>query len=340
MSKSDMPMPDSEIISPFPRIYPTQWYSTPALALETPALRVITVPTMGAKIVSIFDRIVGHEWLLPPKNGYFQPVDYGAAFVEQDMSGWDEMFPTIDRCMYPARGAYFGTELPDHGEVWSLAWTYDESITDAIRLSVLGRALPYMLSRTIRITDERTLLLSYEVINTGTEPFSALWVAHPQLAVDKATQIVLPSSVMQVINVLPSQELPVIGQLCNWAVTTTPTGEQLQLDRVRSASEHKHRKVYLPPDHPVQWAGLQQHERRGWLRFLWNTAEVRYLGIWVDEGSFNSVMAVALEPSTGFYDSLARAWKNNRAMYLLPNIPCRWSLALELGAGSIPGNFF
>lgn len=333
-------MSDQEVVSLLPRIYPTQWFSMPALVLESPALRVITVPAMGAKIVSIFDRIVGREWLLPPKNGAFQPVAYGASFVEQDMSGWDEMFPTIDRCVYPVEGAFFGAELPDHGEVWSLAWNYDESVPDAIRLSVPGRALSYMLSRTIRFADQRTLRLSYEIVNTGDEPLSVLWAAHPQFVADEATRIVLPASVTEVISVLPTEELPVLGQHCDWAVTMTQAGEQLQLDRVRSTSRRKHRKVYVQPDQPAHWVGLQQGDNGVWLRLLWDMSEISYLGIWVDEGSYNPALTIALEPSTGFYDSLVRAWQNNRAMHLLPNIPYRWTLNLELGGGKFPEGDF
>ncbi|MCC6805445.1 MAG: hypothetical protein IT319_21375 [Anaerolineae bacterium] len=328
-------MPDQEVVGFSSRVYQTQWYSIPALTLETPALRVTTVPMIGAKIVSVFDRIAGREWLLPSNDGRFQPVAYAASFVEQDMSGWDEMFPTIERCVYPVEGAYFGAELPDHGEVWALAWKHDENIMDGVCLRVSGRVLPYTLSRTLRVVGERTLRLSYEVVNTGDEPLVALWATHPQFNVDDTTRIVLPDTVQHVINVLPTEELPATGQLCAWATTTTPAGERLQLDRIGSASGHKHRKLYLPPEQPVSWAGLQQSGDGAWLRLSWDTNAVPYLGVWVDEGAFNSAATAALEPSTGYYDSLTRAWQNNRVVRLIPNSMCRWSLDLELGSGQI-----
>lgn len=313
-----------------------EWFTMPALALETPALRVITVPAVGAKIVSIFDRIAGREWLLPPNKGLFRPVAYGASFLEQDMSGWDEMFPTIDRCIYPVEGAYLGVELPDHGEAWSQAWAHDENTADAICLSVAGRALPYTLSRTIRIIDWQTLRLSYAAVNTGTEPLGALWAAHPQFAADETTRILLPTSVKQVVSVQPTEELPVIGQFYDWAEIKAHDGQALRLDRIRSADTGKHRKVYLPPEHPVRWAGLQQGDDGAWLRLSWDADAVPYLGIWVDEGSLNPAPTAALEPSTGYYDSLTRAWQNQRVMILPPGVPYRWSLDLELGNGQFP----
>ncbi|MFN8447666.1 MAG: hypothetical protein U0521_03485 [Anaerolineae bacterium] len=119
-----------------------------------------------------------------------------------------------------------------------------------------GRALPYTLSRTIHSVDERTLRLSYEVVNTGSEPLSVLWTAHPQFAADDATRIVLPAEVTQVVSVQPTPELPVMEQRCEWAITTTPAGEPLPLDRVRPASARRHRKVYLPPEQPVCVGGV------------------------------------------------------------------------------------
>ena len=48
-----------------------------------------------------------HEWLLGPADCPFRPVPYGASFVDQDMSGWDEMFPHRGVSI-PRRGAVCG----------------------------------------------------------------------------------------------------------------------------------------------------------------------------------------------------------------------------------------
>ncbi|MEP0761720.1 MAG: DUF5107 domain-containing protein, partial [Chloroflexota bacterium] len=74
---------------------PSEWRGQPAWTLESARLRVVTTPGVGAKIVSIYDKAAGHEWLVAPADRPFGPLAYGAVFTEQDMSGWDEMFPTI-----------------------------------------------------------------------------------------------------------------------------------------------------------------------------------------------------------------------------------------------------
>ena len=94
------------------------WHGFTGYVLENNALRVVIVPALGAKIVSLVDKVAGHEWLAPPTN----PVrarDYGDSFIAHDLAGWDEMFPTIVACPSPHDPAVM---LPDHGEVWALAW--------------------------------------------------------------------------------------------------------------------------------------------------------------------------------------------------------------------------
>ena len=76
------------------RISKTVWHNFPACALENEALRVVIVPDLGAKIVSLYDKTHQREWLVPPIRPVRQTA-YGDDFVSQDMCGWDEMMPTI-----------------------------------------------------------------------------------------------------------------------------------------------------------------------------------------------------------------------------------------------------
>lgn len=308
------------------------WLGQPACTIETSCLRLTTVPGMGAKIVSIFDKEMGYEWLLPPVNRPFQPVSYSAVFTDQDMSGWDEMFPTINACAYPD-GCYAGVLLPDHGEVWPLAWDVEEADGSALRLSVCGVALPYRLIRTIRPMDARMIRLEYEVVNTGTEAFAGLWAGHPQFKIDAETRIIFPPQVQSIIMVMQTADWGEIGAEYSWPAAVNRHGQSVSLDCAQSPDRHKYHKFYLPPEHRVSWAALRQGAH--WLRLSWNPEQVPYLGVWVDEGSFNSVSTIALEPSTGFYDDLSLAWKNQRVMHLRPSVPLRWHIDIECGAGDL-----
>jgi galactose mutarotase-like enzyme len=322
-------------MNPETRTYNTTWLGQPAVVLETTALRFVIVPGMGAKIVSLFDKHTGRQWLLPPINRSFEPVAYSASFVDQDMSGWDEMFPTIDACQYPVEGKYKDTMLPDHGEVWALPWHIESMTNDAIRLFVEGRALRYRLTRTLRVLAESRVRLEFEVINIGIEPLIALWAAHPQFQVDKDTRIRLPASVDRVVNVHASQDWGEVNRSYPWSEAESQNGQIIRLERIGSADLHKCRKFYLPHDYRVTWAALQQRDNGEWIRLSWDSEHVPYLGIWVDEGTYNAAPTAALEPATGFYDKLDVAWQNNRVMHLPPNEPVHWYLDIEIGSGAL-----
>ena len=165
------------------------WHGQDAFVQENDTIRLVTVPDLGAKIVSLFDKRSRREWLVGPGERALAKVPYGASFVDQDMSGWDEMFPTIVACAYPAPGAWVGTQLPDHGEVWPLSWVLEPSDPDTLKLGVEGKALPYRLARTLSFASSNILEMAYELQNLGDERMPYLWSAHPQFVCDDEAEI-------------------------------------------------------------------------------------------------------------------------------------------------------
>jgi len=320
---------------PMSTIDTTEWYGQPAYVIETSAIRVVTTPAIGAKIVSIIDKKANHEWLLPPFNRPFVPLNYGASFVAQDMSGWDEMLPTIDSCNYPVPGAFEGIQLPDHGEVWSLPWDVTGIQADELTVAVTGRALPLRMTRTMRVVNVQTIRFEYDVLNTGNEEMVMLWAAHPQFKIDTKTRIILPPEVSTVINVVETDDWGVIGRLYDWPQTQTQKGQLFDLDRIKDSDLHKYRKFYLSPKQSVGWAALAQSSAGHWLRLNWDAARIPYLGIWVDQAAIGDRSTIAIEPSTGFYDHLARAWENQRITRLLPMQRYLWYLDVTVGMGPL-----
>ncbi len=78
----------------------------PALQLDDDAVRLTVIPGWGGKVVEIFDRRRGREWLF--ENPAFShercaaclPA-YGADYMGQfDLGGFDECFPTVGQCFY------------------------------------------------------------------------------------------------------------------------------------------------------------------------------------------------------------------------------------------------
>ena len=316
---------------------PTSWHGQEAWTIESEILRTVIVPDMGAKIVSLFDKRSQQEWLAGPGQRPFHKVPYGAIFVDQDMSGWDEMIPTIVACEYPASGAYFGAPIPDHGEVWPLTWTVETAGHDSVRHSVMGRALPYRLTRTLSYTVADTLLMVYELENLGQERQPFLWAAHPQFTCGDAATILLPPSVSEVINVLPPEwgwgepETRV-----NWPEAQNDAGKQMRIDKTGPASRKQASKFFAPPEVTVGWAGMLRQPQHDWLRIDWDAQVAPYLGIWIDEGAINHETVLAFEPMTGFYDSLALAWEKKLVRTIEPDETQTWWVRVRVGTGEQP----
>lgn len=305
-----------------------------AWQLESERLAVTLIPALGGKLVSLVDRQAGYEWLVGPMRP-LRKVPYASRFVDQDMSGWDEMFPTIDACPYPAAGPYAGRALPDHGEVWALPWEWVEGPpapgAETLSLSVQGVALPYRLERRLSFGAPDCLRMEYTLHNLGEEPLSGLWAAHPQFTSEPGTRVILPDSVNEVINVVAGERWGEIGRRHSWPKMTSLAGEQLDLKQAQVGPTGSCRKFYLPPDQPVGWARLLRPQAKSWLALSWSTAELPYLGLWFDEGAFNQAPAVALEPSNGYYDRLDRAWQNGRCLHLPPGEARHWELRVQVG---------
>ena len=315
----------------------TDWHGLRAYVLESERLRAVVLPTMGAKFASLVDKHTQREWLLQPASLPPQrEIPYGTPFDRFEIYGWDEMFPTLHDGNYPEDGPYLNAFLPDHGEVWPLAWLRETSGFDKLALSVNGRVLPYRLVRTVAFDGPDALRLHYTVTNTGAKDFIYLWAPHPLFAVDAQTEIVLPSSVEQVVNVHAMAPWGAHGLRYAWPNARTLDGRTWDLRRVGPTTLRDCRKFYVPPEQSVDWAGLRQSDCGAWLRLEWDSSALPYLGIWIDEGIWATAPTVTLEPTNGFYDSLTMASDNHRIQRLSAGETRFWDVTVRLNNGSAP----
>jgi len=306
------------------------WHGLAAWTLESELVRTVVVPQVGAKIVSLLDKRNGVEWLAAPGDRSLRPIAYGADFEKQDMSGWDEMFPTISACLHPGPGAHHAAALPDHGEVWALPWAVDETGAQ-LRLSVEGQALPYRLTRTMRFTAPDTLVLDYRLDNLHDDPLPYIWAAHPQFACGAGGEIHLPQEVTRVCNVLP----PSYGwgepeTEYDWPHALRAEGRLYHMPSVHAPTQTAARKFYILPHQHIAGAGVVHRNESNAIRLAWDPAAVPYFGLWVDEGALNHQSVVTPEPTTGFYDSLERAWQKQQVLVLDAGATTAWALTVQL----------
>jgi len=315
----------------------TSWHEIAAWALESDHHRTVMVPEMGAKIVSLVDKRDGFEWIVGPGTRPVRKVAYGAWWHEQDMAGWDEMFPTIIGCSYPGPGPLNGIQLPDHGEAWSMPWAVDPASETEVVLTLTGKALPYRLTRAVSFDAADALRFDYTLANLSTDQMPYIWAAHPQLVAGLDGEVLFPAAVDEVINTIPeSWGWGPPETRFAWPEATSLDGRSVRLDRVGPPSLRQGRKLFAMPQVRPSWAAVLRRSSRHWLRFEWNADEVPYLGLWVDEGALNHESVVAPEPTTGWYDDLALAWQKGRVVTVEGGGIQHWSLTVRLGVDGNP----
>ncbi len=300
-----------------------EWHGFAGYALENEHLRVVIVPELGAKIASLVDKASGHEWLAPPTH----PVrarEYGDTFIDHDMAGWDEMFPTINACPSPHDPA---KHLPDHGEVWAMPWHLLDGHGAMMTLRVGGRVLSYVLTRKAAL-DGAVLRLEYHLKSLSDTPIPFLWAAHPLFNADQHTRIELPAPLTQVVNVADHPLWGAPDRILDYPLMP---GIAQRLDRVGDAARKDYRKYYIPPEQPVASAALVQEDIGRRLEMSWHDVFAPYLGVWVDEGMYSRKTTVALEPASGYYDSLTLAMANHRAATLPAGSVMTWWVEARCG---------
>ncbi len=216
------------------------------------------------------------------------------------MAGWDECAPSINQCTVG------GVAVPDHGELWT-----EEFNVAGATATARGRSFDYHFERCIEPT-AAGLRLSYraEALRDRV-PF--LWAAHPQFVAPAGSYVRLPDEVQTMVDVMAPQprSLPWRHELAT-------------IDTVENGGS---RKLYIDPDSPVFDSALVRPGGAE-LRLSWSH-ECPYFGIWFDRCAYSREPVIALEPSTGYFDSLETAVNARRVAVLEPGHPLEWWIDLE-----------
>lgn len=266
-------------------------------------VELAVVPELGARIISLKNLRSDREWMWHPAGelNLFrnQPGD---DFARGPLVGMDECLPTIAPCSWQGR------ELPDHGEVWSVPWSVDETAWEmgALRTSVRLEISPLEFERTVELHDNE-VRLSYRLNNLGAEDELYLWAMHPLLRFVKGDQLQLPASTRFQLD----------GKKWIDAV-----------DSVRPAGNCA--KVFARPVR-VGCAGVYNRNTGDHLELEWNPRENDTLGLWLTRGGWHGHHHLALEPTNSAHDALALAAEGGRCGVVEAAGEVEWTIHLRVG---------
>ena len=280
-----------------------------AEVLENDFLKVSVIPELGAKIAQIKDKHANYEWLWEDPSRPLRARQVTDKYDEHDITGFDECFPNIGISSYPGDPDLI---LPDHGELWSQAWSCEKT-NDSIISTAIGKVLPYKFERKITLKD-RSLVFSYAIENTGQESFKGFWSAHPLFNAVEGMQILLNG------NRPMTKEFGFSGRMGSdgadgyeghldsyiWPNTIGESGKSYDLSQVTLVEPLTDKVVVSAPDDGVITL-LNPHHKCS-VRFLLNPQEIPYVGICfnLDAWPFTGRKArwIAIEPCLGPTDKL------------------------------------
>ena len=275
----------------------------PLVRLESDFLRADIAPSVGGRIVSLFNKGSGREFLwrnsklklerLPPASEY-DPNFYG---------GIDELLPNdIPEVLN-------GIDCPDHGELWTTPLEWDSVSGKLVLRGVLPKfGLGYQREMFL---DPKTphLEFAYRISNLTTEPRSFLWKLHAALAVGPGDLIECPAKQAQVVDqawsrfktLAPFSWPKLEGQAANIIPPANGTVDFFYLfDIAHGAMAWRSRSGDLE------------------FRYEFDTLVFPYAWLFASYGGFNGHYTVILEPCTAMPISVTEAAFRQQCSQLAP----------------------
>lgn len=285
----------------------TDFRGQKAFVLENEQVRVTVLKGFGAKIASFVYKPKNFEALHQAVLPYVKPST--AEFERFDTAGIDDCFPTIDACTVAVgEQSYL---LPDHGEIW-----YSDvelrAEGETLVASLILKTMPFRFERRMHLEAEQ-LVLSYKIENLSETRLPYLFALHGLAKLSEGVELRLPAEEFQ--NVREGEEA-VFAKLKPLELDSYPKQSMVKFYASTPLSEARAEVIY-PKEQMV-------------LAYEWTLEENPYLGVWVTTGGFKNERNVAVEPCSGFYDSLERALNLKKVCYCEGKSERSWKIALSL----------
>ena len=298
-----------------------------AMTIESTLVTAQFLPQIGAKLCSLIYKPRDLELLVqrPGKQYLVQPYD--GIYVDGECSGLDDMFPTID-AFYYQQYPWQGIKAPDHGEVWSIPWDCSAGESQ-LHFAVQGVRFPYRLEKWISFAGEATLHAQYRLTNLSAFDFDFLWAAHPMFNLEEGAELQLPEAVQQVVLVsVLGRAAGAYGEVLDWPIAKGSDGQTVDLRRIQPKAAQAYRKYYVKGPMPEGWCTITYPKSGVSLRLGFPVAIVPYLGILPNEGGWQDLYNIFLEPATASFDRPDIAYLHREASTVKARSTYEWHLDL------------
>ena len=296
--------------------------------------RAVILPGWGAKTVSLVHRASKTETLWQNPAPTFARTAYGDSYGKGEFAGFDEMFPTISRCFYES-APWAGTEVPDHGEVWTVPWECAEGF-DHATFTVNGVRFPYRLQKTVSLQGEKL----HRALRGGKPVRASRWISSGRRTRSSTRptgmQFIVPRGMRRVINAVPGTVLGGYGVKLDFPEARRDDGKTVRLDVVPARNDTGYQKYWFEQKVTEGWCMLHDPARRLSIGMSFPPEQVPYLGMWLNEGGYAGQYNIAPEPATAAMDRIDFSKMWDRGSVLQPGEKREWHLTITVAEGAEP----
>ena len=313
------------------RIYPSQYKDQRAMSVESDQIVAQFLPAIGSKLCSLVYKPLNLELLVQRPNPRYLLAPYDGDYVGQgECSGFDEMFPSIDKCFYEGY-PWRGTPIPDHGEVWSIGWDCAAE-NDRLHFATFGVRFSYKLEKWVSFHGDNILHTDYRVTNLSDFDLDFMWAAHPMFYLEEGAELRLPAGVQQVVTTLSfTGNLGRYGDEFDWPIARLPDGQMRDLRRIRPKTARDAEKYFVKGKLPEGWCALTFPRSDLTLTLSFPVETVPYLAILPNAGGWQDLYNIFLEPATASFDRLDVARVRGEYSTVKAGAIYEWYLRMSVG---------
>jgi galactose mutarotase-like enzyme len=304
----------------------TRFLNEDAYQLENEQVRAVVLPARGGKVASFYHKQKGFELLFQNPNNLYKPASLYSRFEEFEACGFDDAFPSIDEGLV-SLGMHI-VHYPDHGEIWSAGFEA-EVCGDTLSLQYNGRVFNYAYRKSFMLSENR-LVCRYSIENRSLAAFPYIWAFHCLVNYEPEMQLLFPQGTVQMENVTHSARLGEKGRCYAFPADTAADGNTYDFTRVPPVQPSSCEKYYVKGKTAEGHCGYYYHSKELTALIEYDPVKLPYLGFWVTAGAFRGDYNCALEPCTGYYDSIDTAQKNGAQSFLLPGEVFSFNMSISL----------
>jgi hypothetical protein len=283
---------------------------------ENNHLRFSIAPSLGGKIISIFNKHLQKEFLWTNENLPLQQLSSGVDYDTNFYGGIDELLPndipeSID-----------GIDYPDHGELWTTPLQY-ELLNEKINVYGRLKLCALFYSKIIYVDENVPLLhIDYTIKNESNKTKKIMWKLHAALKIEENDKLITSAKKAKVVdlsysrfNSLKEFNWPIIQNID--ASVIPPKNNSIDFFYLYDIDVGEMKLLNKKNNH----AFIYRYDKKVF-PFQWFFASY---------GKFYNHYTAVLEPCSAMPLSVNEAIKNNWCTVLMPYQEIKTTISIYVG---------